>query len=494
MTRIILQFLLPAIFLFTLSAITQSQQTDWRKTYLSDIEATRETISANHPGMVDKQNPNFARTMELAHKEALTTASSVKDYNSYRIALTRFANRFQDEHLSVSFKEPFAEIKEAGIYPVYQNGSFIIQEIDERYGSQSNQLRGAILKDCNGRSANKLFQERVLSWRGRDSIEADWYKLAPLLFVDYGLNSSLPNTCRFLVNGRTIRLPLKWNPTTGQKIEERLKQFTSFENRQLSLELHEGGDALWVNIPTFAVNEKEEVAAMHSLIESLKNELEQNKNWDLLIFDLRGNSGGSSVWGDQIARIVFGEEWAKQVRNYLGDGVYTEWRVSEDNINALKGIVQQQEKRHGVDSDNAKFFRSFAESMTTALKNNQSFVTNQVVSRQGVQAPKEVSLPGKIVLLTGASCFSACLDFLDRMRLHPKVVQVGQPTGVDTVYMENWGKQLPSKLGQINYPMKVYRNRKRGNNEAYIPHVSYTGQLNDTTAIRSWILQNYKRW
>ena len=113
---------------------------------------------------------------------------------------------------------------------------------------------------------------------------------------------------------------------------------------------------------------------------------------------------------------------------------------------------------------------------------------------QDAPRPPAVAVPGKIVLVTSASCFSACLDFLDRMRLHPAVVQVGQTTGVDTVYMETWTEGLPSGLAEISHAMKVFRGRKRKNNEAYAPKVVYEGRLADTEALRGWIAANYRNW
>jgi hypothetical protein len=496
MPKIIRFFILFSLFMLLSSEKARAQETDWKKTYLEDLEAARAAIGANHPGVIDKENPLFSQTMKSAYKEASAAAASVKNYNLYRIALTRFANRFQDEHLSISFRRPFEDLKEAGIYPAFQNGSFVVGEIDERYAAQAARLRGATLVGCEGRAANRLFRERVLSWRGRPAIKADWYKLAPLIFVDYGAEfSRAPDACRFRLGNRTVNLSLKWFPVTGQKIEQKLKQLASFENRPLSLEELDAGNVLWVNLPTFAVNEKQDVDAMQALIRSLKTELAQNDKRRLLVFDLRGNSGGSSTWGDQIAGIVYGDEWLSRAKNWLNDGVYTEWRVSGDNVAALRGIVKQQEQRHGADSDNAKFFRSFAGSMAEALQNNTPFIGGQTTGRKGIAPPPEpVSAAGRIILLTSASCFSACLDFLDKMRLDPQIRQVGQTTGVDTVYMENWGQPLPSKLGQINYPMKVYRNRRRGNNQAYAPHVQYDRQLNDTNVVREWVLQNYRRW
>lgn len=466
---------------------TAQADTSWNDVYLSDLSGIRSLISANHPGTVDADNPAFARTLESAYEEALEAATSVTGYSAYRLALTRFINRFQDAHLQLSFNRPFGDVREAGIYPVYRDGAFVVPEVDGRYGAQAVEFRGATLLECDGRSIDEIFRQGVLSWRGRPSVDADWYLLAPYLLVDYGPPTpAAPSTCQFSIHDRIMTLTLSWTSTPGQAVEERARSLTSFGPRTLSLERLEEGTAVWVNVPTFAVRDSVSIAMMHALIDSLQNEMTSNRLWRLLVFDLRGNSGGSSAWGDQMAAKVFGEAWIERAREWLFDGVYTEWRVSRDNVEALRGIVRQQEQRHGSDSENARYFRAFTDSMAAALDRGDALVRSEG-SRHGVTRPAHVDVPGKIVLLTSASCYSACLDFLDRMLLHTAVAQVGQPTGVDTYYMENWGYGLPSGLAQISYPMKVYRNRRRAANHAYEPQVP-NDQLDSTPAVRSWVL------
>jgi hypothetical protein len=232
---------------------------------------------------------------------------------------------------------------------------------------------------------------------------------------------------------------------------------------------------------------------MRATIDTLRARLASGGAWDLLVLDLRGNSGGSSVWGDEIASAIFGAAWARQARAWLNDGVYTEWRVSKDNVEAVRGQVKQLETRHGADSPQAAGARAFADSMAAALARGDLLYSPGRAARQGLTRPTAPPLPGKVVVVTTASCFSACLDFLDVMRLHPAVVQVGQPTGVDTDYMENWGWPLPSGLSQIGYPMKVYRNRRRANNEGYAPQVR-RDDLADTNALAEWIRRDYQKW
>ena len=67
-------------------------------------------------------------------------------------------------------------------------------------------------------------------------------------------------------------------------------------------------------------------------------------------------------------------------------------------------------------------------------------------------------------------------------------VQVGQVTSADTVYMEIRRQPLPSGLMDAAIPMKVYRDRPRGNNEPYRPDFPWTGDMTDTAALEAWIL------
>lgn len=465
--------------------------TVWSALYLRDLDSARAVIAADHPGAVDTANPAFARTLASAYEEARRAAARVNGYSAYRVALNRFGNRFQDAHLNIGGTRPLEGVRDAGIYPVFRNGALVAEEVDGRYGAQAAALRGATVQACDGRPASRVFREGVLSWRGRPAIEADWYLWAPLLLVDYGpMAGPAPASCRFRTGGRTVTVPLRWRPATSAEVRGHQQRLTSFAPRPLGVERLEDGRTVWVNVPTFAVDEEREVAAMHTMIDSLRAEMARNHDWRLLVFDLRGNSGGSSTWGDQIAAAVFGEPWAQAADAWLGDGVYTEWRVSPHNLEAVRGGARQAEQRHGVDSPEAMAARAFVDSMEAALRRGV-VLYGRPTPRRGAPRPEPVAVPGRIVVVTSASCFSACLDFMDRVRLHPATIQVGETTGVDTDYMENWGRPLPSGLSSIGHPMKVYRNRRRANNQAYAPQVRYEGRLQDTEALRGWILRRF---
>lgn len=468
--------------------------TSWSAIYRADLDSLRAFIAANHPGAVDAKNPEFARTLASAYEEAVRDTAVITNYASYAIALTRFGNRFQDGHLSIGGTRPLGTIREAGIYPVYRGGGFMVADADARYGPLAPALLGATVLGCGRDDAAQLFTARVLSWRGRPAIEADWFRWAPLLFADYGPPTPpAPEVCRFAIADRVVEIPLQWRGAQASVVREKLVALTSIAGRSLGVERYDDGRMIWVNVPTFGVDGEERVAAIRSMLDSLAATLKATPKWSLLVFDLRGNEGGSSRWGDEIARIVYGERWLRQAHAWLSDGTYTEWRVSPFNLAAVDGIVRQLEGRHGADSDDAKRMRAFRASMAEALERGDALL-GAPTRRRNHKPPAATKLPGRVVLLTSASCFSACLDFLDRMRLHPAAIQVGQITSVDTDYMENWRMRLPSGLASISYPMKVYRNRRRAHNAAYAPAVPYEGAIGDTDAVREWIVRSAGSW
>src|SRR5690606_5646629 len=86
-----------------------------------------------------------------------------------------------------------------------------------------------------------------------------------------------------------------------------------------------------------------------------------------------------------------------------------------------------------------------------------------------------------LYFLTDSGCGSACLDFADLMIKMPNTIHIGEETSADTVYMEgNVINPLSSNLSHLYYPMKVWRNRVRGNRESYIPKFKWSGSISDT--------------
>ena len=83
---------------------------------------------------------------------------------------------------------------------------------------------------------------------------------------------------------------------------------------------------------------------------------------------------------------------------------------------------------------------------------------------------------------------SACLDFIDEVKaVDSKAILVGETTKADSVYMDVRIVDLPSGIGQFQFPIKVYRNRARGHNVPYVPDVAYPFGMNASEDKENWL-------
>jgi hypothetical protein len=97
-----------------------------------------------------------------------------------------------------------------------------------------------------------------------------------------------------------------------------------------------------------------------------------------------------------------------------------------------------------------------------------------------------------IALVTDEACASACLDFADLVRSVPGAVHLGRTTSADTVYIDTGWHKLPS--GNLLFlPLKVWRNRTRGNNEALVPDVPLALDGVNEAATRRAVLASFGR-
>lgn len=99
----------------------------------------------------------------------------------------------------------------------------------------------------------------------------------------------------------------------------------------------------------------------------------------------------------------------------------------------------------------------------------------------------------KVIVITDSVNVSAALDFIDELKLMTKeVMLIGQKTKADRVYMEVRSLPLPSGAGIFSFPIKVYRNRPRLDNEPYYPNIEFK-DIHNTPALQGFILETVVR-
>ncbi|MFC1843068.1 S41 family peptidase [Candidatus Dependentiae bacterium] len=246
----------------------------------------------------------------------------------------------------------------------------------------------------------------------------------------------------------------------------------------------------WVTLPTFGPRGQEQVEKLQDII----IQMPKYRNNRLIIFDVRGNDGGSSAWGEKIIKSLFGKEYAEKKINELDQNVYVDWRVSKGNVEHIYMLMDKLKKQFGEQSKEVEWASKLYNEIAYALKKGVSFYSEYgdiSESSATIKSSPQNMCSAKILVLIDKFCFSACLDFLDQLKnLDCPVFLIGQTTSADTLYMDVRSVELPSKLGKFQFPMKVYRNRRRASNQPHHPDVVYSGNFNDTQQVEQWLKQS----
>lgn len=259
----------------------------------------------------------------------------------------------------------------------------------------------------------------------------------------------------------------------------------SNETRRLGVQkLKEG--TICINIPTFHPS-KDQMNELKQIIELLPEFRKQT-----VIFDLRGNSGGNSSWGEELLKALFGEQYVNQQLAKSSQNVYAEWRVSRGNLDHVKELIRVVKEQFGDNHPAMHSIKNIFQGMEIAFLLGENYYSEPPNQDQAASSSNAVNFfSGRMIAIIDKGCGSACLDFIDGLKaMNTPIVFIGEPTGVDSVYMELRKVSLPSGKGTLGFPIKVYRNRPRGHNVPHIPDIQYSGNLQSTTELHDFILKN----
>lgn len=156
----------------------------------------------------------------------------------------------------------------------------------------------------------------------------------------------------------------------------------------------------------------------------------------------------------------------------LNHNVFEEWRASKDNIIFIENFYKSHKEQRLLDSTLEEYLTKLLEGLKEALKNNEIFYISKNNEEESISEKTTHHNSHTIIVLIDKECASATLTFLDLLlMIEPKTILIGEETASDSVYMDIARVDLPSKKGKLIYPMKVFRGRKRVNNETYKPDI-----------------------
>jgi hypothetical protein len=234
---------------------------------------------------------------------------------------------------------------------------------------------------------------------------------------------------------------------------------------------------VWITLPTFNISNSQK-QEFERIIKAIK----EFKYRKAIIFDLRGNQGGNSEYGSMVVDSLFGKEYAEQQRTKYNKFVSVDWRASRDNLAYINSLFDQYKSlwlkkvREGMRLRFAQGKPFYRETFSTAYSpKNSMHHANQVTA--------------KIFIVIDSENFSAALDFIDEIKMmEADHILIGHKTKADRLYMEVRTVDLPSGLGTFSFPIKVYRNRLRLDNQPYIPDIKYR-DISNTKNLQNYIIK-----
>ena len=471
------------LYALSLASAAQAGETrDWGAALRTDATALHDDIAANHPGPVNPADPGFEARNDAQLALALKRAATAKTFADYFYAMRHYVASFNDAHLNFGV---FGNTPEDYRWP-----GFLTRYDDD--GRQRVFARaawgpvpiGAALVGCDGKSADEVSANILGSIVGRWNLLSQRRQFGFMLFSNetdpYVMH---PARCTFEVQGRKRTVTLDWRPTTFDAL------FAKMPHEQLSRTngmrtLPDG--TRWLTLYSFNGDPGSDAGKqLTSLLKMLDTQGAAVRSAPAIVLDLRGNGGGSSDWSVQIAKRIWGEG---ALAALPADNENVTWRASPANLETIRSAFEQRTKNGGVSSEEGQWFERVIAGLEGAISAKKA-VWEQPDDPEPAKAASNLpryKLRGPVYLVTDSSCVSACLDAVDLWRALG-AIHVGQETSADTLYMEIRRDELPSKVGSISIPMKVYAGRKRGSNEPVVPQHVFHGDIRDTAALQAWI-------
>ena len=285
--------------------------------------------------------------------------------------------------------------------------------------------------------------------------------------------------CRVRAAAGLRTVPVRWRPIDQAALSRRIAQASGIAIPTLGL--RRVGDVWLVSLPSFTWTGAG-AARMQALVATLRDHAAELHAARHVVLDLRGNGGGNSQWGVDVAAALWGAGPVGAVEA-SEDGT-VDWRVSTRNRDTIRaGAADVMKEGH---PEEAAEWTGLARRMDQALQAGQPLLREAGTPRPATPAgPSPFS--HRVLVLTDPHCASACLDFVDLLNRLPGTERIGLPTGADTNYLDLAIAPLQSGRASLAYAMKVYRHRTRASNAAYQPVLAWPGGAMTDTSVSRWV-------
>ncbi|MDP2117128.1 MAG: peptidase S41, partial [Brevundimonas sp.] len=383
---------------------------DWGLALAEDARAFHDLIADSHPGPVDAENPGFGALLADGLRTALDRARTADSYADWYFALQEFSSSFDDGHLSLGNFQPMGHVWTSQ-WPGFLTGL--------SSGADGEQHRvvfnrdpdappvGAVLVGCDGRSAGALAEEMAGRAAGRWSLASRRLAYAPTVFIDQ-TNPYVrrPEQCVFAVDGVERTWNLVWRDLPAAVRGEGIAAARS-PRHTAPIALRSWERGFWVELGGFDGDpDSADGVRLTPLKAEVAARADEIRAAPAVVFDLRGNNGGSSSWLRAMAESLWGEAWAA-AHAPRSSGV--EWRASAGNLATIESYKAQL----GGDPEIMKWLVRITDGLTGTRAAGHELWLQADDDDDRPAAPAANPVQARTYVLTDYGCASACLDAVD---------------------------------------------------------------------------------
>ncbi len=456
----------------------QTQAVDfWRAATRADVEAAYTLIKENHPGALPEIGDTaFRAALETAHAAALTRAADVTSFEGYTATLAAFGVALGDKHIGSRPLYNSTRVEWSGLVTAKRADHWIV--VDEEATPTAPSVKGAQLISCDGRAAEDLARASLGVFKVDWSVGAQQIQAAPWLLVDeHNPFIARPKTCLFDKAGQQLSVTLAWRPAARATLTRRI--IAAIGAGSAGFGVRAVGDGWWIALQSLTDPAAPVVADVVAKADTLRKA-------KFVVLDMRGNGGGSSTFGDQIARALLGDDYVSRALGPVNSDCGDVWRVSEGNIRQLEYYVDTLASTRG-----AEFKREMAEQLARAKKAQAAgrplsgSVSCHAKAARSSARPRS-KFDGRLILITDNVCFSSCLEVTQEFRTLG-ALHVGQTTDANTHYTENRDEALPSGLSRFTTQQAISPAAPLRYGP-FVPAVAYDGDIADTASLERWVV------
>jgi|TARA_R110002051_G_scaffold37619_2_gene80611 hypothetical protein len=464
---------------------------DFRALARQDLNAAHDALRDNHPAaaLSGAASQDFRAWLDAGLVDSLEKAGQVNSGDAHAYLMRYYGAGFRDSNIDINptFEGlgPYFVTGWPGFTTGWRNGAYEVTYV--KPGLRGTPPVGAVLVECQGRTAEEMAMARLDRWEGDLTSEAGRVRSAPYLLWNRNnqWTGGVPGACKFKIGRRTRDYDLRPQPIEPGAIEAAYRA-TVYVPGATPLAVEEVNGRPWVHVHSFA-----DSAGWDAFNAQIEGNVAALHGPQGFVLDLRGASGQSyrsTTRGYGLANRIWTPEFTVSRQPAAGEITYRatpgnrQWFV--DTLARMEADPRFVQESGPVIEETRAIIAAF----DAALEAGQPLFTlagRPAVQDTGASNPVQ----GPVVVLVDSGCSGGCLDTLDLLTRLPNVRLVGTTTATDSIFIERTVTRLPSNYSDLSYGHKAWTSRQRASQQPFTPAegLTFTGNPTDETAVRTWV-------